>query len=300
MRCNGCGCEMVKRSCDIWYCPSCGSEKKEMQSHSSGSLSYDLSVMPSKKVDYFRKSNESVSEKLSGKSIYEKYAGGVLEVQIQVSGGVASGSAFLVSSDGVAVTNAHVVTDDGRMSEKIMVNAGGAVVSATLINGTFSAPSGMQGIDLALIRLNRVPSNTPVLKLGNSDLVKPGETVYAIGNALGQGISIVSGIVSDVQRDVGTGCPMIMIDCPINHGNSGGPLFDETGMVIGITTCGQSEEYHVNYAIPSNVISKFIERQRIETFKAEPTTCPKCGSSNADKENGIGYCYDCEKEFGTH
>ena len=91
--------------------------------------------------------------------------------------------------------------------------------------------------------------------------VETGEKVYAIGNSKGQGICILDGIVSDSERLFGSD-KFIMFSAPIVHGNSGGPVFNGNGEVIGIATLGREDALAMNYAIPVSAVNAFIEQAK--------------------------------------
>ena len=115
-----------------------------------------------------------------------------------------------------------------------------------------------KGVDLALIKLSRVPSKATVVKFENFEKVKNGERIFVIGNSLGYGTCITSGIVSDRLRNV-NGKMLLMTDCAINGGNSGGPIFNEKGLVIGAVVSGITSAEGMNFAIPANQVLYFIE-----------------------------------------
>ena len=147
--------------------------------------------------------------------------------QYEASG---AGSGFIISEDGYIVTNYHVI--DGANSIKVTLNNGESY-DATLIGGE-------ELNDVAVLKVNGVTGLKPVV-LGDSDSLVVGETVSTIGNALGSySFSQTSGTVSATGRSVtmsdGTVMNMIQTDCTINNGNSGGPLFDQYGRVVGITS----------------------------------------------------------------
>ena len=89
----------------------------------------------------------------------------------------------------------------------------------------------------------------------------PGEAVYAIGNSKGEGLCIVEGIVSDVHRKIGA-IDAIMISAPVTHGNSGGPVFDAEGKLLGIVQSGRTDVSAMNYVIPVKMISEFLQEAK--------------------------------------
>jgi len=160
----------------------------------------------------------------------------------------ARGSGFLISADGVIVTNNHVVK-------------GARTLSVTLDDGTV-LPAKVLGTDprtdIAVLKID-AGHPLPFIQLGNSRDVKPGEWVVAMGNPFGLSSTVTAGIVSAVSRDIGAGPydQFIQIDAPINQGNSGGPLFTQDGKVIGMNTAILSPtggSVGIGFAIPSDMI----------------------------------------------
>ena len=223
-------------------------------------------------------------EGLTPAQIYQQYSAGVVEVfstfsatqsqQLspfgQQSGGAAQalGSGFVVSSEGYIITNAHVVEDNGTRASSVSVMFKNA-------DGTDSTkvPATIVGIDetsdVALLKID--PAKAPqllALTLGDSSAVQVGEPVVAIGNPLGYDFTVTSGIVSAVNRNLespnGSVIPDgIQTDAAINSGNSGGPLFNAHGEVIGIneqiaTQSGGNEG--LGFAVPINTAKNVIEQ----------------------------------------
>ncbi len=141
------------------------------------------------------------------------------------------GSGFIVSADGYVVTNNHVVSPDARATlEEVTVTLPNGTEYAAELVGT--DPSS----DLAVLKISR-PEPFPFVNFGDSAQARVGDWVIAIGNPFGLGGTVTSGIVSAVQRNTGQGGAYdryIQTDAAINRGNSGGPLFDMQGNVIGI------------------------------------------------------------------
>jgi serine protease Do len=164
----------------------------------------------------------------------------------------AKGSGFIISSTGIVVTNNHVVKD-------------AHTVSVTLSNGT-TYPAKIIGTDpktdLAVLRIE-AGRPLPYVDLGSSANVEPGEWVIAMGNPFGLGGTVTAGIVSALGRDIGDGPydRFIQIDAPINEGNSGGPLFDQHGQVIGINTAiltPTGGSVGIGFAIPSDMVKRVV------------------------------------------
>lgn len=182
-------------------------------------------------------------------------------VQIRARGQTlgGTGSGVIIDHSGHIVTNDHVV----RGAVTIVVELyDGTLVAAQLLG---SDPSN----DLAVIRAN-IPAElaVPVI-FGDSDVVRVGEPVFAIGNPFDLDFTVTSGIVSGIDREAHQhrgGRPVrgvIQTDAAVNPGNSGGPLFNSAGEVIGITTAvenpaGQSFFIGIGYAVPSNTVLRYI------------------------------------------
>ena len=178
----------------------------------------------------------------------------------------ASGSGFILTSDGYIVTNAHVVEDANEIKVTTYDNK---VYDAELVGVDESN-------DLAVLKIE-AEELTPVV-LGDSDIMNVGDSVVAIGNPLGElTFSLTSGTVSALNRKItinNSAMNLIQTDCAINSGNSGGALFNSHGEVIGITNakyCGDSSSAtvdNIGFAIPINsvrdVITSIIENGYIE------------------------------------
>jgi serine protease Do len=157
-----------------------------------------------------------------------------------------SGSGFIIDPQGIIVTNYHVI--DGAFEISVTFEDGSRAL-ATLV-------AAAQMCDIALLKVN-VGYPLPATRWGNSDQVQIGDPVLAVGNPLGIGMSVTSGIVSALNRNI-MASPFddfIQTDASINHGNSGGPLFGADGEVIGIDTALYSPttgSVGLGFAIPAN------------------------------------------------
>ena len=170
--------------------------------------------------------------------------------------GEGAGSGWILSSDGLIVTNNHVI--DGATSIMITFNDGSSL-PVDLKNVKADAIS-----DLAVLKVDA--TGLPALKIGDSNLLREGDWVVAIGNSLGEGIRVTQGIVSrkDVSMQDENGQTLqglIETDATINPGNSGGPLVNMAGEVIGITNAKEvaTGVEGVGYAISSNEASPLIQ-----------------------------------------
>ncbi|KLE34589.1 Do family serine endopeptidase [Aurantiacibacter luteus] len=169
------------------------------------------------------------------------------------------GSGFIVSADGYIVTNNHVVAPDARatLEEVTVTLADGTEYTAELVG---TDPQS----DLAVLKISG-SSAFPFVRFGNSSEARVGDWVIAIGNPFGLGGTVTSGIVSSVLRNVGSGAydRYIQTDAAINRGNSGGPLFDMQGNVIGINNAILSPSggsVGIGLAIPAETASPIVEQ----------------------------------------
>ena len=170
---------------------------------------------------------------------------------------IGSGSGFLISSDGMIVTNKHVVADTTAIYE-VQLNNGKKYTAKVL------ARDGV--LDVALVKISA--TDLPYLNLADSDTLDVGETVIAIGNALGEFKNTVSvGVVSGLSRSVVAGNGLgqsekldkvIQTDAAINPGNSGGPLLNIHGEVIGINVAVVQGSSNVGFALPINSVKSAI------------------------------------------
>jgi putative serine protease PepD len=197
------------------------------------------------------------------------------------SGEAAEGSGFVYDAKGDIVTNAHVVEGASALRVKF---ADGSTYSAKLIGEDAST-------DIAVVRVNAPASKLAPLQFADSSNVAVGDGVVAIGNPYGLDGTVTSGIVSALDREIQApdGTPIegaIQTDAAINHGNSGGPLLNLQGQVIGITSQIQSSSGvndGIGFAVPSNTV-RTIADELISSGKAEHALL---GIDPAEASNGV-------------
>ena len=175
---------------------------------------------------------------------------------------IGGGSGFFVSSEGLIVTNKHVV-DQKDVDYTVFTNDGKKHIATVVARDPV--------LDIALIKITGF--NFPYLSLGNSDSLQVGQSVIAIGNALGEYRNTVSvGVISGLARSVTAGDSfgntelldhVIQTDAAINPGNSGGPLLDLSGRVIGVNVAIAQGSQNVGFALPVNSIKSAIESVKI-------------------------------------
>jgi S1-C subfamily serine protease len=208
-------------------------------------------------------------------ALYAARSNGVVTIYANLGAdGSAQGSGFVVDGDGLILTNAHVITN---VAESRTVRGASAVyvefsdgdrVRAEIIGWDLFS-------DVGVVRVSRSDHGLSPVPLGNSAQVVVGEPVAAIGSPFGQQTSLSVGVVSATGRSIDSltsgfaVANAIQVDAPINRGNSGGPLFDAAGRVIGInaqieSTSGTNEG--VGFAIPINVARRSLD-QLVRTGK---------------------------------
>lgn len=172
--------------------------------------------------------------------------------QVQTPKRAAAGSGVIISADGYIVTNNHVV--DGADELTVTLNENSKEYSARVIGADKTT-------DLALIKIDA--KNLPAIVIANSDDVKVGEWVLAVGNPLGLNNTVTAGIVSAKARSMGQGVSsMIQTDAAINQGNSGGALVNTRGELIGINAMIYSQtgsNIGYGFAIPTAIMNKAVE-----------------------------------------
>ncbi|MBO7539563.1 MAG: trypsin-like peptidase domain-containing protein [Prevotella sp.] len=177
--------------------------------------------------------------------------GGRRQRQVETPKRVAAGSGVIISADGYIVTNNHVV--DGADELLVTLNDN-KEYSARIIGADATT-------DLALIKIDG--KNLPAIQIANSDDVKVGEWVLAVGNPLGLNNTVTAGIVSAKARSMGQGVSsMIQTDAAINQGNSGGALVNTQGALIGINAMIYSQtgsNIGYGFAIPTTIMNKVVD-----------------------------------------
>lgn len=229
--CRNCGSEDVIEKDGKLYCQCCGQvfdvakqQETEVQ---------NLATAPSVKFDKMFKQ--------------------VVSIQSIVGETVKVGTAFFINSK-FALTNAHVLFENDTKASKIIGKnyAGDKTFDFELIDYDME-------LDIALIESKNISNFTYAVL---TERVENGETVYAIGNSKGEGLCVVNGLVSDKNRLV-SGIPYIMCSALVTNGNSGGPLYDDRGFVVGMISMSTPDVVSMNYALPSKAMNEFLKRTKI-------------------------------------
>jgi serine protease Do len=179
--------------------------------------------------------------------MYEQFFGGGQQ-HPQVRQG--AGSGFIIDSRGYILTNNHVV--EGAVSIRVKLDDGRSFDGQVLGTDPLT--------DIAVVKLKNPPPNLAVLKFGDSDAMRVGDWVVAIGNPFGLASSVSVGILSAKARNIGAGIydDFLQTDAAINPGNSGGPLFNLKGEVIGVNTAIVAGGSGIGFAVPSNLAKALV------------------------------------------
>ncbi len=179
-------------------------------------------------------------------------------IKVSTPGGLGSG--VILSSDGYAVTNAHVVQGETNIRATVwFAQADGTLKRTDIDDVELVAVNGQ--VDLALIRLTHPTGGVfEFAPVQDAEKLEAGQSVFAIGNPLGLERSLTQGVISTTQRNF-DGLTYIQTDTPINPGNSGGPLFNTKGEIIGITNMGIRGGEALGFAIPARYVKDFIRNR---------------------------------------
>ena len=175
-----------------------------------------------------------------------------------------SGSGFILEADGHIVTNAHVVRQAGKIGVVLWDNK---PVEGVILGSCRS-------IDIALVKIEA--NDLPAAQLGDSDKIRVGQSVYAIGNPFGLvgGPTVTRGVISALDRTIqsreASFTGLVQTDASINPGNSGGPLVDTKGRVIAINTAVIPYAQGIGFAIPINTVMECVERIKTHGTATSP------------------------------
>ena len=211
-------------------------ETQTVKITTDGSYNYEKTILTASEI----------SDKVSPSVFY-------IEVYDEYSYAMGSGSGFFITSDGLAVTNYHVIKDT---ESAIITTTNGERYDVTNVIA-FD-----EELDVAIIKISKtslqkkIVTEFPAVTVTNADNIKTGQTVYALGSPIGLQNTISNGIISNAKQVV-DGDTYIQITAPISHGSSGGALVNEYGEVIGITSSGIDDAQNIGFAIPINIINLF-------------------------------------------
>ena len=207
-------------------------------------------------------STQLVSDDSTAKNVYEGAKDSVAYISSATAQGQATGSGFVVDESGLIVTNEHVI--DGAQQVTVKIGTQGKELPAEIVGADASH-------DLALLKVDA--DGLKALPLGDSSKVEVGDNTYAIGNPYGLDHTLTTGVVSALNRTLQApdGSELggaIQTDAALNPGNSGGPLLDEDGQVIGVNAqiaTGGTEgggNVGIGFAIPTSTVKQFVSQAK--------------------------------------
>jgi putative serine protease PepD len=244
---------------------------------------------------------EVSSAALTATQIYQRDSTGVVAIKAVTSDGEDEGTGIVLNDKGLILTNDHVIAG----ARSLTVDAGGSsheTASATIVGEEANQ-------DLALIRVDPSGLGLTPLTLASSSSAQVGDPVYAIGNPYGLEETLTRGIISALHREISApdGSPItdaIQTDAALNPGNSGGPLLNEQGEVIGVnsqiasdaarTEGSQPGSTGVGFAISSNTVAAVVKKieagEGISSTSAtgQQSATPQTGGGSAGTEAGVG------------
>jgi S1-C subfamily serine protease len=183
--------------------------------------------------------------------------------------GMGLGSGFFIHPSGYLLSNNHVIKD---ATEIRTLTRDGADLSVIVVARD-------PVFDLALLKILGSEREFPVLPMGDSEAVGVGDLVIAVGNPLGLGHTVTSGIISQTERNLSgvsdeeaRQIRFIQTDTAINPGSSGGPLITLTGAWVGVNTAGVTEAQNIGFAVPSTQVQEFLDKVRAGEGQQEAET----------------------------
>ncbi len=263
MECSECGMFFPD---SMPKCPYCGTSKASLSEMKEKSLAQKIEGI-------LEKGRASYNQEKDSSKIFEEASDAVFEiVSVNKSTNSAGcGTGFLINKEGFIVTNRHMVAIETRDAsgeyklageyDQIVVKFKEGKLVANIV-GYAEREFG----DIAVIKVDSVPYGIKPLMLGDSDLVKTGDQIYAIGNSHGEGICMTQGIISDSKREM-EGRSVIMSDVATNPGNSGCPYLNSAGKVVALHYSGHTNAVFngarikaqgMNYGEPINRVKKFL------------------------------------------
>jgi hypothetical protein len=213
--------------------------------------------------------------RMTAKDIVKQSSPAIVRIE---AGDAKVGTGFVVDKNGIVATNLHVVEGEADIKVRMFDGAQYSVMSIAGVD---------RGHDLALLRI-QPKKPLPTLVLGDSSQVSAGDQIIAIGNPLGVfDYSVSAGLISQV-RPLSSDLTILQISAPISPGSSGGPLFNQYGEVVGVTTAIITQGQNINLAVPTNYLRPMIARPVVlglaEFAKATKDTDDDSSKPHADAD----------------
>jgi putative serine protease PepD len=236
--------------------------------------------------------------------VYQRDSSGVVSIKVTTADGGDSGTGIVLNNEGLILTNNHVIAEGTSIS----VSPG----KPASVTRTASVVGTDPDTDLALIKVNPSGLGLQPLKLVSSSSVQVGDSVYALGNPYGLDETLTKGIVSALGREISapdgaTIKNVIQTDAPLNPGNSGGPLLNAEGDVIGVnsqiasdaarTEGSQPGSTGVGFAISSNIVAEVVKT--IESGEGSTMTQGSGGESQVPRTATESSPYGTESPYGS-
>jgi len=196
---------------------------------------------------------------------FTEAAGKIRDAVVTVAVANRTGTGFIVNSDGSMLTNKHVVGEAKSVTVKLR---NGDQLTAQVVKAATDR-------DLCLLKLDR--QHLPAVQFASSGKLKQGQAVAAVGTPFGLEGSLTKGMVSATDRDI-DGQKFIQIDAALNQGNSGGPVINEDGVVVGMATKAAKDAQNVGFAIPSDDLMSFLSAASVP-YQAALGEAPKDGET---------------------
>ena len=188
-------------------------------------------------------------KELSGQEIYEKLSPSTVEIYAESDYVSSLGTGFYIDNSGTVVTNYHVISDCS--SAYVTANDGGMYEVTSVVGYS-------EELDLAILSTSKVDSQAVI----TCTEVTTGEAVYVLGSSVGLTGTFSEGLVSTAERHI-NGATYIQISAPISPGNSGGPVVNSRGQVVGIACAGREDGQNLNFAIPISEVDKISKTDSV-------------------------------------
>ncbi len=193
----------------------------------------------------------AVPERITTAGAAKLYAPAV--VLVKTAGGLGSG--FFINKDGYLITNFHVIAGEKKISVTQFLQEG--KILRRVVHKEVEIVATAPFHDLVVLRLREHDTEITPVVFAPGEKLSIGETVFAIGNPLGLERTVTEGVLSQTHRNFG-GILYLQVDAPVNPGNSGGPLFNARGQVIGIINMGVATMEGLNFAIPARHVTYIL------------------------------------------